>query len=214
MNKKPSANFIVLGSPASGKGTICKILSNRTNSPVVAPGEIYRQLREQNTELGKLVKESLKGGGICPNHLTNQIVYDESVILTNSGFRGVVLDGYPRSVEQLDFLQEKYDCGFYLHLDAPYEKLLKASVNRRKCPVCDSVFSLLRENSFCGCVPESKWITRWDDSAEFFEKRYKTYLEITSPIIERVKYLKNYKKINILDIEPSKIDVSELINAL
>ena len=209
-----NASYVMLGSPCSGKGTIGKIISDKLNIPVIAPGVIYGAIRKQQTEMGELVRESLKDGGICPDYLTNDIVATEALKFKKNGYNRLIMDGYPRSLNQLDYLQINFTVGTYLHLDAPYEKLLEASVNRRRCPVCGFTLSLLKPERSCGCVPQDKWIMRFDDGAEFFEKRHKTYLEVTKPIISRVKNFNNYLKINIFDYNIEDIDTRTFINSL
>ncbi len=63
MNKKLSCDFCLLGPPASGKGTIGSFLSHKYLKTIITPGDIYRRLREEDSELGHLVKDALKEGG-------------------------------------------------------------------------------------------------------------------------------------------------------
>lgn len=183
-----------LGPPASGKGTICDALRTALDCQVITPGNIYRRLREEDSETGELVRESLKDGGICPDWLTNQIIREEAEKLKD--FK-LMLDGYPRTVVQLHYLLEHFDVKFILHVDAPYEMLLDAAINRIQCSVCGKVWSRNLGNNSCDCE-NREWKERFDDSAEMYPKRYKEYLKHTLPIVDIVQSMPNYKKIQCL----------------
>ncbi len=191
MNKKLSCDFCLLGPPASGKGTIGSFLSHKYLKTIITPGDIYIRLREEDSELGHLVKDALKDGGYCPDYLTNQIISEEA----NKSAFGIILDGYPRTMTQFEYLTEHFDVKHYIHLDAPYDVLVEAAMNRIQCSVCNKIWSaVFREEDCCSCQ-ERTWKKRFDDDKSIYPKRYENYVELTSPIIESVKDLKNYKKI-------------------
>ena len=116
---KLHCTFCLLGPPSSGKGTIGALLKNEYQSEIITPGDIYRRLREEDSELGTLVRESLKDGGYCPDYLTNQIILTESKKLNDSNVK-ITLDGYPRTVIQLEYLLENFDVKYFIHLNASF----------------------------------------------------------------------------------------------
>jgi adenylate kinase family enzyme len=145
-NQNLDVAVVLLGPPASGKGTIATKLKDHYGWHVITPGDIYRKLREEDSELGLLVRETLEKYHHCPDDLTNKIVMDAA--LTHSSVTSaldvtshMVIDGYPRSFEQLEFLDAKYNVRAYVHIDASLGALLNASVNRRYCRGCQRVFS-------------------------------------------------------------------------
>ena len=71
---KIPVSVVFLGPPASGKGTTASYLENQYNIKSVSPGNIFKKIRNENSELSKLVIESTKDGGLCPDWLTNEIV--------------------------------------------------------------------------------------------------------------------------------------------
>ena len=211
---------VLLGPPASGKGTITGILSKHFGVPIVPPGEIYRRMMREETEIAQLVRDSLKDGGYCPSYLTNRIMKEETLRVALNG--GVVIhDGYPRTQEQFDFMHENFDVLGYLHIDATLEKLVDACANRRKCKGCNMVFSaknppipkmlpmVCREKMLgkpieecrSTCVSfgyEESWDTRWDDGAEFYPKRFETYIRETQPLLNQVVDSPKYGRFELL----------------
>jgi len=203
--------IVLMGPPAAGKGTIATVLSEKFGFEIITPGSIYREIREQTGELAELVRESLKDGGLCPDWLTNKLMLEEA---DKRKEKRLIFDGFPRSNEQFSMLQESFNVGAYLHLDAPYQLLEIFATNRIQCVSCKAVMSLTNANTWCDClrqqipddflenpsatIPEGLWTTRHDDTPEIFAKRYKVYMEQTMPVIEKVRDLENYGKFQTL----------------
>ena len=183
----------ILGPPASGKGTIGNIISARYGMPVITPGNIYKVLREEDSNLGALVRDALKDGGYCPDWLTNKIVSEEIQKRGDS-----ILDGYPRTMKQVTYLLTNYRVLAFLHTESPYEDLFEAAMNRRECMGCKRVYST--KDPFEHCCAGSRFggSQRWDDTSEMFPKRFETYMKATKPLIEAVEDLHTYKKFRML----------------
>ena len=209
---KTRVEAVLIGPPAAGKGSFAKLLSKELGFSVLSPGDIYKELRDHDTETGNIVKESLKDGGICPNWLTNRIVNEEASKLVSLGVKGLILDGYPRSQEQLDFMSESMEVGAYIHIDAPYALLASAAANRRFCAVCGSVLSALKASTYCRHVVDAFesahsntlfscddiLVTRWDDNHDMHQKRLANYYHLTQPIISQVDRLCNYGRFDLM----------------
>lgn len=214
----------VMGPPGAGKGTIAGRLSARFGCPVVAPGVIYRRIMAENNELSDLVRESLKDGGYCPNSLTNKIVGEEVVRVTPGGGASI-LDGYPRTQEQLDYIPSNFDVIGYLHIDADFERLSEACASRRSCKSCGVTFSAKRRllskalpvacrkiandmdfvrnkmGAVCAYFGDDggeSWTTRWDDGAEFYAKRYESYGRESRPLLEQINDSPLYGRFDLL----------------
>ena len=206
MTKIPVA-ICFLGSPASGKGTMASKIQEHLDYPSVSPGNIFKSIREQKTETAELVRESVKDGGLCPTWLTNKIVLEESQRLIESGAKYITLDGFPRTLDQLDFLLENYDIKYFLHSATHYMTMRKLVTNRRSCKDCKAVFSCLNPQAACSkncnILDSSTWETRWDDTPEFFAKRYQVFKKETEPVILAVKDRSNYIKLDLIKNEDS-----------
>jgi adenylate kinase len=214
MSKIP-VSVCFLGAPASGKGTMASKIEKRLGHPSVSPGGIFKNIREQSGETADLVRESLKDGGLCPNWLTNQLVLEESKKLIDNGAKLITLDGFPRTLDQLDFLLENFDVKIFLHCSTHYQTMKKLVINRRSCKTCKAVFSSLNPpeecSAICNIKDESTWEKRWDDTPEFFAKRYKVFKRETYPVVLAVKNFDNYLK---LDLIKDKTSLDLLISKL
>jgi adenylate kinase len=206
MTKIPVA-ICFLGSPASGKGTMASKIQEHLGYPSVSPGNIFKSIRDQKTETAELVRESVKDGGLCPTWLTNKIVLEESQRLIESGAKYITLDGFPRTLDQLDFLLENYDIKYFLHSATHYMTMRKLVTHRRSCKDCKAVFSCLNPQAACSkncnILDSSTWETRWDDTPEFFAKRYQVFKKETEPVILAVKGRSNYIKLDLIKNEDS-----------
>lgn len=98
-------NLIFLGTPGVGKGTIAKLLAKRQGLKHISTGDIFRDHIARETELGKKVQTILASGQYVPDQLTNALIKDtlDKPEIKASGF---ILDGYPRTENQANFLKE------------------------------------------------------------------------------------------------------------
>lgn len=213
---KIPVSVVFLGPPASGKGTTASYLENQYNIKSISPGNIFKKIRNENSELSKLVIESTKDGGLCPDWLTNEIVKTESLNLIKLGAHSITLDGFPRTKQQLDFLNNNFDVKLFVYSSTHWMTLRKMATNRRNCKACNKVFSVntipscYDLNSDCALISKQNWETRWDDHPDFFAKRYKTYKKETLPVIQEVSKYSNFIKIDLFNEENYEIIISLL----
>jgi adenylate kinase len=98
----PGARLLIVGPPGSGKGTQSVRLSENYGIPAIATGDIFRENVRNGTPLGKQVAEITARGDFVPDSLTNDLIalrLDEP-----DAASGFLLDGYPRTLGQVDFL--------------------------------------------------------------------------------------------------------------
>jgi len=218
MISKIPVSICFLGAPASGKGTMAAKIQKEFNYPSVSPGNIFKNIREQKGETADLVRESIKDGGLCPSWLTNKIVMEESKKLIDNGAEFITLDGFPRKLDQLEYLLENFDIKYFLYCNTHYQTLKKLVLNRRNCMVCKTVFSALcvpgNCSESCNIKDEKTWEKRWDDTPDLFSKRYKVYKNETYPVVTAVKDFDNFIEIDLIKDPDSLIKVRELLNQL
>lgn len=155
--------LLLIGPPGAGKGTQAAILAENLAVPAISTGDIFRANVKNGTELGLKVKAIMDAGEYVPDSLTNAIVEDR---LNEADARaGFLLDGYPRTpdqVRELDEILGKQST----HLDVVV--LLTADTD-------EVVARLLKRAAEQG---------RSDDTEEVIRHRMAVYTEQTAPLIE------------------------------
>ena len=153
-------NYIFLGAPGVGKGTLAKMAAKETGIKHISTGDIFRNEIKNETELGKKVKAILASGEYVSDEITNAIV--EKALKTDDVKKhGFILDGYPRTINQAEFLKSTG-----IKLDGAV--LLKASDEK--------VQSRLESRA--------KLENRADDTPEVIANRIRVYNEKTAPLID------------------------------
>ncbi|USQ77033.1 adenylate kinase [Ornithinimicrobium cryptoxanthini] len=96
--------MIILGPPGAGKGTQATRIAEHRGIPAISTGDIFRTNIKNETDLGKQVKAILATGGYVTDEITNDIVRDR--LTKSDAAAGFLLDGYPRTLGQVDALDE------------------------------------------------------------------------------------------------------------
>ena len=132
--------IIMLGAPASGKGSVAEILSKEFEIPAISSGDIFRKYISEGTEIGKRANEYMTKGELVPDDLTVELITER---LNEDDVKdGLILDGFPRTVNQAKVLDEmlkkegkKID--IVVNLETPEEEILERITNRRICKNSD-----------------------------------------------------------------------------
>lgn len=184
--------IIMLGAPGTGKGTVASILKDKLEIPQVSTGDIFRKHIKEGTELGKLAESYISKGNLVPDEVTIDLVKNR---LEESDVQGgIILDGFPRTVNQAEKLDEilkkkgkKVD--LVINLTTPEEEIIERIVNRRVCSnqECKTVYNIVlnppKKEGICDkCGHEL--VQRKDDNAQTVKSRLKNYFEQTSPLVD------------------------------
>lgn len=151
--------LVLLGPPGAGKGTQAVLLSEKLGVPHISTGDLFRANIGEETELGLEAKQYLDAGDLVPSSITNRMV--EARVAEPDATNGFVLDGFPRTVDQAEALED-----------------ILASLNTR----LDAVLSIV--------VPEDVVVERMlsrgraDDSEDVIRNRMKVYREETEPLLD------------------------------
>jgi adenylate kinase len=97
-------NLILLGAPGAGKGTQAETLRDDLGLCHLATGDLLRQHRAEETDLGKRAAAFMDGGGLVPDELVVTMLLDALPADVQNGRRGFLLDGFPRTLAQADML--------------------------------------------------------------------------------------------------------------
>lgn len=91
-----------MGPPGAGKGTQASSLAARYSIPAISSGDIFRDNIKRHTPLGERVVEIIGRGGLIPDVITTSLVFQR--ISDPDCWRGWLLDGYPRTIPQVEAL--------------------------------------------------------------------------------------------------------------
>jgi adenylate kinase len=181
--------IILLGAPGAGKGTQAESLQRELGLPHVASGDLFRDAFKKGTSLGLQAKSFMDKGELVPDKVVIDMILER---LSQPDCKmGVILDGFPRTVEQAKALDEELQkagdkIDSVLYFKVPVESLLERLSGRFICRQCQtpyhSVFSPPKQAGICDkCGGEL--YQRDDDRRETVENRLKVYFSQTEPVI-------------------------------
>ena len=199
-------NFLMFGAPMAGKGTLANILAEKYNLPTISMGELLRNTSNQE------VKEYQAKGLMVPMQIVLDVIKER--LSQEDVQNGYILDGFPRTPEQLTaFVEQKIaDIDVVVDLEVPYERLLERVTGRRTCKDCGYIYNTSWNLGYETCPKcGGEWGIRSDDNEETYKKRYDVYLNETLPILE---YFKKEGKVIVVEGQSEPEDsYQNMINA-
>jgi len=173
--------MLILGKPGGGKGTISsKILKDFPHMEHVSTGDILRQHVRDETELGKEAKSYMDRGDLVPDQVMIRLVLDDSMNAMDNG-KHLLLDGFPRTIEQAVALDESIDVEVVVDLNIPTETIVERIADRWIHPASGRVYNYSYNPPLHhGKDDESgeDLIQRADDKPETVRKRLEAYNEV------------------------------------
>lgn len=197
--------LVLVGPPASGKGTQTSKLSQYLNFPHVDTGSLLRKALAEGTSDGLTAKSYIEKGQLVPVEIV------ASIIKTRLGeadcANGFILDGFPRSTEQAEMLEEmlkEIDNGKevdfkVVYFDIDQQLLLNRIIYRRSCSKCGKIYnlqSLKPQNEGVCDNCQGELTQRKDDTEEIAKSRFETYFKETAPLIDFYEKQGSLKKID------------------
>jgi adenylate kinase len=186
--------IILLGAPGAGKGTQAKLISQRYGLPQISTGDILRDNVAQGTELGRKADPIMKSGALVPDDLILAMVEDRFDCPDCD--RGFILDGFPRTVKQAEWLDQYLQTRKFagrtlppvvMNVEVSYNQLLQRLTGRRSCPVEGKIYNIYfqppQKEGVCDCCG-SQLVQRKDDKEEVISKRLKEYEIQTLPLVD------------------------------
>ncbi len=168
-------NIVIFGAPGSGKGTQSARIVEKYGINHISTGDVLRSEIKNNTSLGQTAKSYIDQGQLIPDSLMIDILSNVLNSFTNS--KGVIFDGFPRTIAQADALKQMLAergeaINLMLDLDVPEDELMTRLIKRGQ---------------------ESG---RADDNEETIKKRLVVYHTQTAPLIDWYKAEGTYHHIN------------------
>jgi adenylate kinase len=179
----------MFGPPGVGKGTQAARLSAWLQVPSLSTGEILRTEAASGSEVGRELQEILASGKFVNDDLVNKIVAGQ--LDTPKFQKGCILDGYPRTVEQAQFLDTELAYRslprpIVVDLQVPEAVIVRRLSLRRQCPTCKKVYHLEDQKpmspGICDMC-EVNLIHRSDDVSKVIRDRLAVYKDTTTPVL-------------------------------
>ena len=200
------AKVVLLGPPGCGKGTQAEKMGDDLGYVKLSTGDMLREAVRNQTELGLKAKTYMDAGGLVPNDLIIGLMKEKI-----EGLDKIILDGFPRTVEQADALAEQVDIDIAINIDVPDDELISRLTQRRSCPDCNAVYHLSNKppakEGVCDKCGAGLY-QRDDDKEETVKNRLEVYRKNTFPLIEY--YEKRGKLVTI----PGVGNISEIYSAV
>jgi adenylate kinase len=200
---------IIFGAPGSGKGTYSSRLQAALGVDVISMGDIFRTMMKDNNILGRIIKSYVEAGLLVPDIIVNEVVRE--IIGSIPEKRGLILDGYPRTLAQAEMLDKITKIDVILQLVVPDWIIIERLSSRRICKNCGTVYNLRflkpKVDSICDKCGGVLY-QRPDDNPEVIQMRFDLYEKETSPLL---RYYKEKKvpliisKAKSLDNPPEKV---------
>ena len=175
-----SNRLLLLGAPGAGKGTQSSRLAEAFDLEHITTGDALRANKEMETEYGTPA-EYMDAGELVPDGLVN-----ESVKAAINDADGFILDGYPRNLSQVEYLDEITELDAIVFLDVGEDELLRRLTGRRVDPETGDVY----HTEFN--MPDDEAIVerleqRDDDTEAVATERLEVYRENTEPVVEHYR---------------------------
>ena len=195
--------IVLMGPPGSGKGTQTERLCAELVFTKISTGDLLREAVRQGSPLGLKAKGFMDAGKLVPNELVIDLIKEK--MKTVKG--GVILDGFPRNLEQAQMLDKITKVDLAIDLQVNEENLVKRLTMRRTCKNCAAVFHLefnppkvAGKCDKCG----GELYQRTDDTEKTVRERLRVYKESTLPLVEY------YKRKSVLKTVDGEGDIAEV----
>ena len=196
-------NIILYGAPAAGKGTQSDLLVREYGYKHISMGQLFRDL-DDSTELNREIHEKISKGILIDDETTAKLLQAK---LAELGNVAVVLDGFPRTLNQAKILDKFFSNYVVINIEVEEQVALERTLGRVSCPKCGKIYNKYSEmkpknaNLCDNCNVELQG--RSDDNEESFKVRFNTYLNNVQGLLD---YYRNQNCLYIIKSHDKKED--------
>ena len=207
--------LILLGPPGSGKGTSSAEICRHHNLFPLSTGDLLRNRMKQPDDFGKQIANLMSGGELISDEIINKLV--EEIVVSDkikTEYKGILFDGYPRTVQQAQFLEklfadnnQKVDSVLLFNLDDNIivERIASRRVDRKTGNVYNLISNPPPENA------DVDLYQRADDKEEVILHRLEVYKKQTEPLIN---FYKENGTVGEIDASKSVADMLADVNKI
>lgn len=184
-------HLIIFGAPGSGKGTQSKKLEERYGFKVVSTGDLLRAEVASGSEIGNMCSDIMAQGRFPENKIIYQLV--EKFLSENFDAKGILYDGFPRTIEQAKFLldllnQRNETVNTIINVQVDKDALIKRITGRFSCADCGEIYNqyykIPEVEGKCDICGSVNFKIRSDDTEDTVKTRLMVYEESTAPIVD------------------------------
>lgn len=192
-------DLIILGPQGSGKGTQAKLLAEKFGFVHLGSGDLLREVAKEGTALGRKIHELINvEGTLAPDELIADIFKDKIANLPKA--KKVILDGFPRTLRQLELMKEfwgELGRGDYkaIFVELPEDEAIRRLASRLICENCGAIYIASEAPAKCTRCG-GKLVQRPDDRSEAIRKRLALFKKETVPLLEEFKKERSLVKID------------------
>lgn len=199
-------NILIMGLPGSGKGTQSELIVDKYHVKHLSTGNLFRSVMQSGSSLGEELASYINDGQLVPDELTIKLLKEE--ISKNEYQHGFLLDGYPRTLNQAQVLDDmltsigsQVDC--VLYLDLPVDVIVERLSGRLFCPTCQKTYhQTLNPPQVAGICDDDQTslVVREDDQPQ----KVQTRIEASKDNIDQMlDYYQNQHKLHTIKISAS-----------
>ncbi len=200
---------VFLGPPGCGKGTQAQLLSQRKGFSNFDIGKAFREASTGDSPNSQEIRSSIQSGQLVPIHIVKKFV---SSFLSVNSEKDIVLDGFPRSIEQANLLDEQLEnyrreITRVIFFKIDESLIVERILNRIVCSNCGALYNLKTLKPKVEMICDRcgrKMVKRVDDSTDVLQERAKIYQISTKPL------LSFYKKRGLLSSVDATKSVEEV----
>lgn len=210
-------NIVLMGLPGAGKGTQADKIIEKYDIPHISTGDMFRAAMKNGTELGLEAKSYIDKGALVPDEVTIGIVRER--LAEPDCNQGFLLDGFPRTIEQAEALDQILaDLGRkvedVINIKVEQDELVKRLTGRRICKVCGSSYHLVfnppKVEGVCD-KDGGELYQRADDNLETVSNRLEVNIKQSQPLLD---FYNNKQVLTDIDGQKDINDVFADVDAL
>ena len=184
LSPKVMSSIVLFGPPGAGKGTQAQRITEETGLPQVSTGDMLRAAVAAKSTTGLAAKSFMDAGQLVPDEIIIALI--EQRIKDDDAKKGVMYDGFPRTIPQAEALAKIDQISHVIAIEVPDERIVERICGRYTCGDCSAVyhdsFNPTSKEGICDSCQSTNFKRRADDNADTVLARLSAYHEQTSPL--------------------------------